>query len=87
MKWEKIEKTVNAEGTTITYAAEGLGRRLLIQSRKRHIPHANGSGTWDHTTYWVLRDGEELKERHTYRDAQAWAEAYAIERGIVGPEA
>ena len=30
MKWEKIEKTVNSFGTTITYAAQGTGRQLLV---------------------------------------------------------
>ena len=62
MTWEKIEKTVNSEGTTITYAAEGTGRQLLIQSRKRHISHANGAGTWDHTTYHVICGGGEARK-------------------------
>lgn len=71
-KWVKISKTVNMEGTTITYA--GLGTDLTIESRKRHIPHANGSGTWDHTTYWVMRDGKEVKERYSLADAKEFAE-------------
>ena len=45
-----------------------------MQSRKRHIPHANGGGTWDHTSYWVLCDGVELKEKMRLMDAKEWAE-------------
>lgn len=60
------------EGTTITYAAEGTG--LTIESRKRHIPHANGFGTWDHTSFFVLVDGEEAIERRSLEGAKEYAE-------------
>lgn len=71
--WTKIGKEESAEGTTITYA--GLNTLLTIESRKRHIPHAGGrSGTWDHTTYVVLRKGEELKVCCALRDAKEYAE-------------
>ena len=73
MKWEKVGKTVNTEGTTICYQAVGTG--ITIESRKRHIPHASGSGTWDHTTYWVLENGVEVKERYSLADAKEYAEA------------
>ncbi len=77
MKWEKIDKTVNREGTTITYAAEGTNRLLLIQSRLRHIPHANGIGTWDHTTYHVIANGQEApKYWQTLKGAKEEAEKY-----------
>ena len=72
MKWEKVGKTVNTEGTTICYKAVGTG--ITIESRKRHIPHASGSGTWDHTTYWVLENGVEVKERYSLADAKEYAE-------------
>lgn len=72
--WEKIGKNVNSEGATITYKGEGTS--LLIQSRKRHIPHANGVGTWDHTTYWVLDNGKEVKQLYTLKDAKEFAETY-----------
>ncbi len=81
MIWKKIDRTVNSEGSTITYAAEGTGRQLLIQSRLRHIPHANGIGTWDHTTYHVIARGQEApKYWHALKDAkedaeQIWQEA------------
>lgn len=84
--WAKIGRTVGPKGTTITYT-DLRETGLTIESRKRHIPHANGSGTWDHTTYWVLRDGEELAEHWTLLGAKVWADRYAIERGLVnGPE-
>lgn len=75
--WEKVEKTVNAEGTTIiTYQAWLPGKRLplYIQSRKRHIPHANGIGTWDHTEFAVIKRGEELAIRQTLTAAKGYAE-------------
>ena len=84
--WAKTERTVGPEGTTVTYT-DLRETGLTIESRKRHILHANGSGTWDHTTYWVLRDGEELAEHWTLAGAKVWADRYAIERGLIdGPE-
>lgn len=44
-----------------------------IESRKRHIPHANRQGTWDYTSYFVLRDGVELVEKHSLKDAKEYA--------------
>lgn len=72
LKWTKTGRTVSLEGTTITYAAEGTG--LTIESRKRHIPHANRSGYWDHTTYYILKDGEEVIERRSLEGAKEYAE-------------
>lgn len=73
IKWTKYGKRVDAEGTTIFY--KGNGTNLTIESRKRHIPHANGIGTWDHTSYWVLRDGAEIAEKQSLGDAKQYAEA------------
>ena len=72
MDWKKIDKTVNESGTTITYKAEGSP--FLIQSRKRHIPHANGIGTWDHTSFFVLANGHEIKEFWSLKDAKEFIE-------------
>lgn len=72
MKWIKTGRMVSAEGTTITYEAEGTP--ITIESRKRHIPHANGIGTWDHTIYVVLKAGVEIKTRNSLSDAKEWAE-------------
>lgn len=72
IRYQKIGKTVTTKGTTITY--QGVGTDITIESRKRHIPHANGVGTWDHTSYFVLMNGEELAEKMSLRDAKEYAE-------------
>ena len=74
MIWSLVSRCVNSEGTTNTYQLHGTG--ITIQSRKRHIPHANGIGTWDHTSYWVLSDGVELKEKMRLMDAKELAEEW-----------
>lgn len=74
MKWERTGKLVGSEGTTIEYRPVKARINVSIESRKRHIPHANGSGTWDCTTYWVLRDGKDVKERYSLSDAKQFAE-------------
>ena len=74
MKWVKINKTVIVgKGTTITYRLEGTP--YTVESRKRPIPHTNGVGTWDHTSYFVLKDGVEVAEKHTLGRAKEYAEA------------
>lgn len=58
LKWDKIGKTVHANGETeIRYQC----RNLLIESRKRAIPHAGArGGYWFHTTYFLITpDGKE----------------------------
>ena len=74
MKWERTGKLVGSEGTTIEYRPAKASISVSIESRKRHIPHANGTGTWDHTTYWVLLDGKDVKERYSLSDAKQFAE-------------
>ena len=71
IEWKKTGKTVNDEGTTITYSS---GTAYTIESRKRHIPHANGIGTWDHTTYHILKDGVEVGKQYSLSDAKYLAE-------------
>ena len=72
MNWIKIDKKVNDEGTTIVY---GCSSGYTIESRKRHIPHASGSGTWDHTSYFVIDpDGKEIKICTTLKDAKDYVE-------------
>lgn len=78
MKWIKTGKTETAEGTTITYELDG-NTGYSIESRKRHIPHANGLGTWDHTSYFVLKDGQELIEKFSLRDAKEYAMKHIME--------
>ena len=73
MNWIKTGKAVSPEGTTITYTLSGTP--YTVESRKRHIPHAGvRPGTWDHTSYFVLKDGEEVIEKYSLADAKAFAE-------------
>ena len=72
IEWKKTGKIVSDEGTTITYSS---GTAYTIESRKRHIPHAGGrSGTWDHTTYHILRDSVEVGKQYSLSDAKYLAE-------------
>lgn len=73
LKWFRTGRKVSAEGTTILYTSAATDYQ--IQSRKRHIPHANGRpGTWDHTSYFVLQNGKELVEKHSLADAKEYVE-------------
>ena len=78
-EWKKIKTVLYDNGERdITYAAEGL--HAWVQSRRRHIPHANGSGYWDSTLYVILdpNTGEQFpglrREYIRLRDAQGAAE-------------
>ncbi|MBR0178886.1 MAG: hypothetical protein IJQ03_00430 [Firmicutes bacterium] len=60
LRWKMIGKVVRANGeSTITYQAEGTD--LLIESRKKAVPHANGIGHWMHTAYFLI-DGDKETE-------------------------
>lgn len=78
MKWVKTGRTVSPKGTTITYTGDN---GLMIESRKRHIPHANRSGTWDHTSYWLLSNGKEVKEFYSLKAAKDAAERFEGKHG------
>ena len=78
LTWEKTGKSVNASGTTITYAAKEAPC-LVIESRKRHAPHANGIGTWDYTRFYVIEDGHQVKECITLKEAKSFAEDLEVE--------
>ena len=78
--WIRTDKKVTAEGTTITYALIEANVNYEIESRKRHIPHANREGTWDHTSYFVLKDGKELVEKQSLADAKEYVEK-ELQRG------
>lgn len=70
-KWVRTSRRIDTDGTTITYECpESI---YTIESRKRHIPHAGGyPGTWDHTSYFVMKDGNEIIEKFSLRDAKAY---------------
>lgn len=71
-KWIKAGRTVNSEGTTIIY--QYIGTPYSIESRKRHIPHANGIGTWDHTFFVVKKGDYEISTKHSLADAKEYVQ-------------
>lgn len=76
MVFTRTGRRVDPDGETIVYNgcdANGF-TGIKIESRKRHIQHANRGGTWDHTTYFVIKDGQEIKEKYTLKDAKQYAE-------------
>ena len=51
--WEKVAVQKGMDGArTITYQAKDC--RFEIESRRRNIRHANGEGSWAHTSYFVI---------------------------------
>ena len=81
LTWEKVavQKGLDGEEKTITYtAAEDC--RYEIESRKRAIAHANRSGVWYHTTYFVV-DPATGYEREYWKLADAKAAAEEMQNG------
>ena len=77
MDWKKISKKESDLGTDIRYQAvlDGETLPLYVDSRKRHIPRANGKpGTWDHTSYHVILEDEKVREKAALSDAKEYAE-------------
>lgn len=72
-KWEKVGRHVSASMTITIYEAKDS--RYRIESRKRTIKHANGSGVWFHTSYFLIDENGEEKEYWRLQDAKAAAEA------------
>lgn len=72
MKWVRMGTRVNSDGTTITYGAAGTDYE--IESRKRKVEHANRGGFWWHTTFWVVKDGKDIVQRWSLKDAKACVE-------------
>lgn len=73
IKWTKQSKTTDEDGTRIVY--DGEGTDFVIISDKRHIPHANREGFWDHTIY-ILHDIVDSRTEvfQTMKEAKAFAE-------------
>ena len=70
--WQKSGKLIRHDGTYILYENGGP---FQIESRRKQIPHANGyPGTWDHTSSFVVQDGQDLKECSTLKEAKTYAE-------------
>lgn len=75
LNWKKSGRFGSAEGTMIDYRAEGC--ELTVRSWKRQIPHASRGGTWEYTSYLVMKDGKTLAEKQSLRDAKEAAERMA----------
>jgi hypothetical protein len=75
--WQKSGKIIRHDVTVIFYECADVP--YTIESRRKQIPHANGSGTWDHTSYFVIRDGEDLNECFTLKDAKEYVKKLEME--------
>ena len=77
MEWMKTGRRVGGDGS-VTNVYSGMTcdgyTGIKIERRKQHIPHANRSGTWDHTSFFVVSDGKELCEKQTMKAAKQFAE-------------
>lgn len=78
MKWTRLGRTISPEGTDVIYGLDGSD--ITVESRKRHIPHANGIGFWDHTKYIVVDKGRDIVERYSLQDAKEYGEMYLEEK-------
>lgn len=79
IKWTKGGKLIRQDMTINIYYYGETG--YTVESRKKQIPHANGrAGTWEHTTYFVVKDGEDVKEFYALKDAQAYVMNVVMER-------
>lgn len=77
MVWMKTGRRVGDDGS-VTNVYSGMTADgytgIKIESRKKRIQHANRSGTWEHTTFFVVQDGKELCEKQTMKAAKQFAE-------------
>ncbi len=72
--WRAVSSVKREDGSrTVTYIEDAYPG-IVIESRKRPIPHANGGGTWMYTDFAVLKDGVEITVKNRLRDAQEAAE-------------
>lgn len=74
IRWEKTATEIDGGNKTIRY--DSPDTPLIIESRRREIPHANGIGTWQYTEYFLIYpDGEEIKY-HRMKEAKTSAELW-----------
>ena len=79
MRWERTGREVKANGESkMTYTSHDP-EGWTIESRKRKILHANGIGSWTHTTYVLIWPDETETEHWTLRSAKATAETLLLE--------
>ena len=71
--WKKVATTKKLNGeSTVVWTADGCD--CTIESRKRLIPHANRSGGWLYTTYFLKRPDGTEKEYFRMSEAKEEAE-------------
>lgn len=70
-EWNKTKRTALENGSVTVRYESG---NLAIESRKRPIPHANRSGFWMYTSYYLIRSNGTEKEYHSLADAKRAAE-------------
>lgn len=71
--WVKTGTTIKANGEkTIRY--ESFRNPNAIESRREAIPHANRSGVWFRTTYFLMKPDGTEKEYFTLKAAKEAAE-------------
>jgi len=68
-KWVKTSTVIKASGNkTIRYESSQTPNK--IESRREAIPHANRSGVWFRTTYFLIRPDGTEKEYYTLKAAK-----------------
>jgi hypothetical protein len=70
--WVKTGTSIKTGLKVIRY--ESFRNQNAIESRREAIPHANGSGVWYHTSYFLIRPDGTEKEYYTLKDAKKAAE-------------
>ena len=74
--WRKVGKAPHQDGPRIVYQAQE-NSLWEIASWKHSIPHANGVGSWDHTTFLIYYSGVLVhREETTLINAKRWVEAH-----------
>lgn len=69
MRFERIGRTVKANGERVIHYTSHDPEGWTIESRHEKIPHNGRPGTWEKAFYYVIApDGTETK-RYSLRDA------------------
>lgn len=74
LTWRSLGKSIVSDGHNITYVCN-QDPWLIIQSRKRWIPHSGRPGTWAVTTYHAIYRGHEFKKNYRMKDLKDYLEA------------
>lgn len=76
-QWVKTSTVIKAIGEkTIRYESSQTTNK--IESRREAIPHANRSGVWFRTTYFLIRPDGTEKEYYTLKAAKEAAEKEGV---------